>query len=305
MTGSSAALTVLLSTFDGERHLAVQLDSVRAQSFENWTMLCRDDGSSDATREVLATYAGMDDRISIVDDDEGRLGPAASFYRLLEMVDSDAFAFCDQDDIWERHKLAWSLDELRRASSPIAAVYTDAFVADAEAAVTGASALHDRGVRRQPSFGELLMVNAAIGATMVGTRDLADAVNALDHEPPMHDWWTALVAAYAGDLRLLPVSTMRWRRHSATATGGAGATGSIGHARRADYLAWSISAAQNLTESELSPVSSSVSRATSALADLDRTGTGLRKSLAADRAGARAWPLRRRLAVHIGAARAV
>ena len=297
---SRAALTILLSTFDGERHLDEQLRSVRAQSFEDWTMLCRDDGSVDGTRAILAAHAADDERISVVVDDHGPLGPAGSFFRLLELSDGEMFAFCDQDDVWERHKLAWSIDELRRAETPIAAVYTDAWVADENAAVVRPSALADRGVRRPPSFGELLMVNAAIGATMVGTRALADAVTSLDHEMTMHDWWTALVAAYAGELRLLAVPTMRWRRHATTVTGGAGASGSIGRSRRNEYLAWSIAAARILADSGLSPRDDACSRAVVALAAMDESGIGLRSSLVADRAGARAWPLRRRLAVHAG-----
>ncbi|MEZ5246668.1 MAG: glycosyltransferase [Acidimicrobiales bacterium] len=295
-----AALTILLSTFDGERHLDELLRSVRAQSFDDWTMVCRDDGSSDGTRAVLQRHAAADARIHIIDDDRGRLGPAASFFALLAAVDTEMFAFCDQDDVWERHKLAWSVDELRRATAPIAAVYTDAWIADDNARVVRASALADRGVRRPPEFGELLLVNAAIGATMIGTRALAEAVTAFDHEPTMHDWWTALVAAYAGELRLLAVPTLRWRRHADTATGGAGGTGSIGRARRNDYLAWSVAAARRLTDSPLTPTDRRISRAVVAMAAMDESGISLRGSLRADRAGARAWPLRRRLAVHAG-----
>ena len=295
-----AALTILLSTFDGERHLDELLRSVRAQSFGDWILVCRDDGSSDGTRAVLERHAADDERIRIVDDGRGRLGPAGSFFALLAAVDTEMFAFCDQDDVWERHKLAWSIDELRRATAPIAAVYTDAWIADETATVVRASALADRGVRHPPGFGELLLVNAAIGATMVGTGDLARAVTAMDRPATMHDWWTALVAAYAGDLRLLPVPTLRWRRHGDTATGGAGGSGSIGRARRNDYLAWSIAAAQRLADGPLTPGDRNTSRAVAAMGAMGERGINLRDSLRADRAGARAWPLRRRLAVHAG-----
>lgn len=295
-----AALTILLSTFDGERHLDELLYSVRAQSFEDWTLVCRDDGSSDGTRAVLERHAADDERIRIADDERGRLGPAGSFFALLADVDTDMFAFCDQDDVWERHKLAWSVDELRRATAPIAAVYTDAWIADETARVVRGSALAVRGLRHPPGFGELLLVNAAIGATMVGTRELAAAVTMGDHETTMHDWWTALVAAYAGELRLLAVPTLRWRRHPGTATGGVGSSGSIGRARRNDYLAWSIAAAQRLADGPLMPGDSTTSRAVAAMVAMGERGVDLRGTLRADRAGARAWPLRRRLAVHAG-----
>lgn len=295
-----AALTILLSTFHGERHLDELLWSVRSQSFDDWIMRCRDDGSTDRTRTILERHAVDDARIHIVDDGRGRLGPAGSFLALLAQVDTEMFAFCDQDDVWERHKLAWSVDELRRAATPIAGVYTDAWIADETATVVGPSALADRGVRHPPEFGELLLVNSAIGATMVGTRALAEAVTSLDHDTTMHDWWTALVAAYAGELRLLPVPTVRWRRHADTATGGVGSEGSIGRARRNEYLAWSIAAAQCLSDSDLSTSDAGCARAATAMAMMGESGISLRASLRADRAGARAWPLRRRVAVHAG-----
>lgn len=252
-------------------------------------------GSGDGTVARLRALAAEDDRITIVDEGGARLGPAGSFMHLLSGVESGLFAFCDQDDVWEPHKLAWSVAELRRTTRPIAAVYTDAYLADNDARIVAPSALRARGVTHAPSFGELLMVNAAIGATMVGTAELARVATVID-DPFMHDWWCALVAAYAGDLRLLRAPTLRWRRHAATATGGTARAGRIGNARRRDYLAWSSRAARLLDEdSSLRAVDSATERAAGAMADLDRHGPSLRGLAAADRAGVRAWPARRRL----------
>lgn len=289
-------VTILLSSFEGGRHIGEQIESIRAQSYSRWRLVCRDDGSTDDTVAIVRAAAADDDRIRLVEDGD-HLGPAASFFRLLDQVDDSRFAFCDQDDIWEPHKLAWSMAELDRAAASIAAVFTDALIADGDGRVVGGSAFADRGLGGSPTFGELLMINAAIGATIVGTAALAEAIRVNEQPDTMHDWWVAVVAAYAGELRMLDAPTMRWRRHEATATGGAGGDGSIGTAARRAYVEWSSATAQRLLNSDLPPVASSASRQLATVRDLGGEGFGLRSVAAADRAGARPWPTRRRLAL--------
>jgi glycosyltransferase involved in cell wall biosynthesis len=290
---------ILLSTFDGEAFLDELIESIQSQSFTQWSLVCRDDGSSDGTRQLLDGHAAADDRITVLPDDGDRLGPAASFMKLLACVDEAMFAFCDQDDIWEPHKLAWSVGELRRAQSPISGVYTDAFIADADARVVAPSALARRRVAYPPPFAELLMVNAAIGATFLGTAELARTAVEIGDDPWMHDWWCALVAAYAGELRLVPFPTLRWRRHVGTVTNGPVGPTPVTRARRLDYVEWSSRAAYILAESHIDPVDSAVARAAAMLGEMYMDGLSVRGMCAADRVGVRAWPLRRRLAVFV------
>lgn len=294
-----APVKILMSTCNGERFLDELIASLQAQTHSTWKLLCRDDASIDGTVERLRHHASHDDRIVVLPDDGHRLGAASSFMSLLAQVGDAPFAFCDQDDIWEPQKLAWSVAELRRAGAPIAGVYTDAFLCDQHGEVEGPSALARRGVRRPPTFGELLIVNAAIGATFVGTAALARAaVEAADHDPWMHDWWCALVAAYGGELRMIPYPTMRWRRHPATATAGVAGPTPLRSAARLEYLAWSARAAEALAGSDIEPHDASVARAAATLGAMTDTGPTSRGLLAADRAGVRPWPARRRIALH-------
>ncbi len=105
-----ARVAILLSTYNGQRFLAEQLDSVAAQSYRDWVLYWRDDGSTDATRRLTRVFL---DRLgpgrAVRLDDNGRVGATESFLRLLRAAVRDGqqmVAFADQDDVWLPEKLA-------------------------------------------------------------------------------------------------------------------------------------------------------------------------------------------------------
>jgi rhamnosyltransferase len=100
-------LAVLLSTFNGELFLSQQLDSLIQQTYQDFTIWVRDDGSSDSTKEIIEKYKALHpDKFNLVDWESCQnIGFAASFIRLLEVAKGDLYFFCDQDDIWYHTKL--------------------------------------------------------------------------------------------------------------------------------------------------------------------------------------------------------
>jgi hypothetical protein len=284
-------VTILLSVHEGEPWLDELLSSVRRQQHRRWHLLVRDDGSTDDGMEVVTRHAATDARIRVVEDELGRLGPAGSYLALLDRADPDGpVAFCDQDDVWFPHKLTWSLDALARARHPLATLATDAEVVDAAGRPLAASALAEHGVGTEITLGRLLVNNVAIGATLMATPELARTARALATELPplMHDWWLALVAAYAGELLVLPAPTMRWRRHARTVTGTTPTGFGARVRRRRTTLEWSICAARLLT-ARLEPVGPAQDAAARALAAVDPSGRRMSDLLGARAHGVRAW----------------
>ncbi len=109
-------LVVLLSTYNGERYLGELLSSLAAQDLDAFTLMVRDDGSSDKTLQILKenqTTAKYD--LQILPSDE-HLGAAKSFLRLLAEAgdDFDFYAFCDQDDVWLPGKLSSAVNKLKQ-----------------------------------------------------------------------------------------------------------------------------------------------------------------------------------------------
>src|SRR6476661_542066 len=99
MSNTLPQVDVLLAAFNGEKYLRAQLESLQAQSYQNWKLYLRDDGSTDSTRELLEEFALLEPRVAMVDVEHPGLGPSQSFSRLLtEFPTSRYLMFCDQDD---------------------------------------------------------------------------------------------------------------------------------------------------------------------------------------------------------------
>lgn len=104
---------ILMSTYNGAEHIQRQIDSILGQTYENFCLYVRDDGSKDNTVEIVEAYATKDKRVVLVDDGLGNLGVPDSFYQLaLDVPEADYYAFADQDDIWNPEKLEWAVDRL-------------------------------------------------------------------------------------------------------------------------------------------------------------------------------------------------
>lgn len=127
----SPLVTIVMSTYNGEKFIRAQLDSLIAQEYVNWCLLIRDDGSSDGTAEILGEYQSRDARISIVRDMHGNLGPARSFIVLLQQVSSPIFMCCDQDDIWLPHKVRNAVSCFDSCGDSPKLFFTDLVVVDA------------------------------------------------------------------------------------------------------------------------------------------------------------------------------
>ena len=99
-------IAILLSTYNGDKYLRNLLDSLLIQTYKNFKIFIRDDGSSDSTVSILEAYSQKNsNEIILLTDDYGNIGVAKSFKLLMKNVDSDFYLFADQDDIWEFNKI--------------------------------------------------------------------------------------------------------------------------------------------------------------------------------------------------------
>ncbi|MBR4145092.1 MAG: glycosyltransferase, partial [Lachnospiraceae bacterium] len=104
-------IAVLLCTYNGEKYLCTQLDSILKQKDVNVTLFVRDDGSSDETCNILNRYKTQyPDKVILVENVNKNLGPGLGFMKLFFKVFKEYkrfsfYAFADQDDIWLDNKL--------------------------------------------------------------------------------------------------------------------------------------------------------------------------------------------------------
>src|SRR5689334_15779080 len=111
-------VSILLATCNGASFVREQIESIRSQSVKDWTLLIRDDGSTDGTQDMLRDLAASDARIEIVSDSHGQLGAAGNFSMLATRAlgfPPGPVMFADQDDVWFPAKIERTLAVLRNA----------------------------------------------------------------------------------------------------------------------------------------------------------------------------------------------
>lgn len=210
---------VLLSTYNGEKYLKEQLDSILMQEDRgvSVSILVRDDGSSDHTQEILSAYAKKFKNFSWYTGKHK--GAAGSFYDLLLRTDTiaDYYAFADQDDVWHQEKLVRAVRKLIQESKRMD--YVDQPILYAGKVICASQNLEKQErvyyrIGKNASFGNALVENICMGCTEVFNLELLMLVR--KHLPGsniMHDWWMYLTAAYFGKVIFDQQAYMLYRQH--------------------------------------------------------------------------------------------
>jgi rhamnosyltransferase len=239
-------VAIVMSTYAGEGYLEAQLASLQRQSFTEWTLLVRDDGSPDATVALLERYAMEDPRIRLVRDETTRLGAPASFGVLLQAaydVGAEYVFTCDQDDVWLEDKLESLLALVHDAEGDggdrlPALAYSDLRVVGEDLEPLGDSFMERQRISHPVAdpLPVLLAQNTVTGCAMVVNRPLLRTALPMP-EVAMHDWWLAQVAAAVGVLAYLPRPTVLYRQHAANVVGARGYWG-LARGAVADLPGW-------------------------------------------------------------------
>ena len=113
---------VLLSSYNGEKYIREQLDSLVAQQLQPYRIIVRDDGSKDDTQAILEEYASKYPFIRYYTGENK--GVARSFWDLIENTEEgDYYALCDQDDVWFPDKLSRAVECLKQEDNNMPLLY--------------------------------------------------------------------------------------------------------------------------------------------------------------------------------------
>jgi len=229
-------IEIILSTYNGEKYIREQLDSIIRSSFKNWHISISDDCSTDSTCDILREYVQKySGRISL-HINESNMGYTANFLSALKRAakevendgDQTYFMFCDQDDVWLKDKLYLTLKAMKRLERKIGTVkpsliFTDAVLAGSDLSYINNS-FYKAGRRnvRNLSVSRLLIENRCIGCTIMMNRALVDMIGDKYDNIRYHDWWVALIASAFGGIRFLRVPTLLYRQHGGNQVGQGG-----------------------------------------------------------------------------------
>lgn len=201
---------ILMSTYNGERYLREQLDSILNQTYPSIELFIRDDGSLDGTLDILKEYAKTYENVQY--EEGSNLGPIQSFLELLRNSDDRAkyYAFADQDDVWLPGKIEEAVKLLEKEPSDTPLLYcSDLYITDENLKVIK---IDDKAPK--PSFGNALVQNICTGCTAVMNQALRDKINQTRPKNiVMHDWWFYLIAALFGKVLYDQTPHMYYRQH--------------------------------------------------------------------------------------------
>lgn len=216
-TNNLPTVTVLMSTYNGEKYLREQLNSIFAQKDVNLVLYVRDDGSTDSTIEMLKDY----EKIFPLHWYQGEnLGPGCSFMELLyNAPKTDFYAFADQDDIWLEQKIAVATKQIAQGGNLPLLYCSNQNVVDA----------YDNFIRKRhpvdvplPGLYKTVFCNIYSGCTMVFNDKLRQILcnkkyRVSDNflKTRMHDVWLILAASIMGQIIYDANAYIDFRRHGA------------------------------------------------------------------------------------------
>lgn len=212
-------VTVMMSTYNGEKYLEKQVDSILCQENVDVKLIVRDDGSSDGTLSIIKKYAQENTNIEVIFGNN--MGYSNSFLTLVGMQEhSDYYAFADQDDVWLPKKLSEAIKKLEGKAYSIYA--SGLIVVDQDENYLSKKNFNNF----KGTLGSVLSRNRLAGCTMVFGNDIKQLImdNCIDiirfnNINYGHDGWCLLFAIlYGGEVLIDDRSYILYRRHESTTT---------------------------------------------------------------------------------------
>ena len=207
---------ILLATYNGEKYITEQIESILNQTYKDFRLLISDDCSTDNTRQIISEYVKKDKRIIVYTQKEN-IGVVQNFEFLMKKVENDYFMFSDQDDIWKENKIEITLNKLENANASL--VYSDLEVVDSDLNITYESYWKLKGIyqkiKKYNNFDSLYLNNFVTGCTIIAKKELIDKALPLPKNSKyvLHDYWLALIASQEGNIEYVEESLIKYRQH--------------------------------------------------------------------------------------------
>jgi len=213
---------ILLSTFNGEKYIAEQLDSILTQSYKSISVLIRDDGSQDGTLKIIEQYIlRHPNQVKLLKGDN--IGVVKSFLALLEQADNDVvfYSFCDQDDVWLPHKVEASVKALKYKNDNIPLMhFSSTYLTDSKLSPIKK---WPKSPSKPLSFNNAVIENIAVGTTITinkAAKEMLTAKQPNSDNLIMHDWWFYLCISAFGETMYELKPTVLYRQHEENLIGG-------------------------------------------------------------------------------------
>jgi glycosyltransferase involved in cell wall biosynthesis len=215
---------IVLATYNGELFLQQQIESLLQQTYSDFTILIRDDGSTDKTLDILQTYQEKyPSKFIFLNDEKKNVGATQNFGILLSHSTANYIFFCDQDDVWMPNKVALSLNKLKELESGNTAIpcmiYSDMQSIDERGNVIAHSVWQQ--LKLSPKcfiLNRLLIQNIPHGCTMGINKAMRDIAVPIPSSAILHDHWIALLSSMFGKHFAFEQTLVQLRNHASNVT---------------------------------------------------------------------------------------
>lgn len=207
-----------MATYNGAKFLREQLESIVHQTYIDWRLIIRDDGSTDETTVIINDYCKADRRISVITGGAEHGSAIVNFGELFGYAFRHANSyvmFADQDDIWHKAKIADSIAYMaevecrEQPNTPILVYSNFQYINESGHHI-------NQELKMPPSLPLSILFNGnyAYGCTMILNRALVDRIVSIPSSAENHDYWIALVAGFFGKTFLNPKKLLNYRQHA-------------------------------------------------------------------------------------------
>ena len=209
-------IDILLATYNGEKYVKEQIDSILNQTYKNIRLIISDDCSKDTTREILKQYE-QDSRVKIIYQ-EKNLGYIKNFEFLLSQVENEIYMLSDQDDYWLPEKVEKSYETLKKENA-------DLVFGDLEVVNENLETIY-------PSFGDFMKLNRKIhkyigsykvnylyncvtGCTVISKKKWIPKMMPFPAKTKYfaHDHWIGIIIGTYGKMAYMPEKYIKYRQH--------------------------------------------------------------------------------------------
>lgn len=211
---------ILMATYNGEKYIEKQLESLVNQTYKNWDLIISDDCSKDRTLDIIKRYSAQYKNIKyfVHNPENGALGNFCFLIQKAKQTNYDYIMFCDQDDYWLSNKVEDSLKFLRslkKENTPLL-VYTDRELVDEKLIILN----YDTKSVNRHNFEILLHQNPLYGCTMIFNKKLLqELTESIPVEFINHDHYVAMIAYLKGEINFFNKKTILYRQHENNVSG--------------------------------------------------------------------------------------
>jgi glycosyltransferase involved in cell wall biosynthesis len=205
-------VSIAVCTYNGEKFLVEQLDSLVSQTYPNLEIIITDDCSKDETFSKLQDYANRFDFIKIFKNEQN-LGYVKNFEKAISLCNGDFIALCDQDDIWDKDKI---IHQVEGIGDSLLCYHDSAFV-DQNGKSLNKKLSDVVNMYDGSSFEPFLFFNCVSGHASLIKKELVNYALPFPKDL-FHDRWLAYVATNLGSIKYLNLPLVDYRQHESSDT---------------------------------------------------------------------------------------